>query len=82
MKKILISTAALALLMTPVLAQNKDMQTSGQAAQQQQLSRLFAGPGIIQGNAVYDCTGKYLGTDPDANVRHQLLREGDSTCGF
>ena len=48
--------------------------------QSQQLPRLFVGPGIIQGNAVYDCTGKYLGADPDPNIRHQLLREGDPTC--
>jgi hypothetical protein len=82
MKTIIISAAALALLVSPAMAQNqKKAQTTGQSMQQsQQLPRLFVGPGIIQGNAVYDCTGKYLGADPDVNIRHQLLREGDPSC--
>ena len=81
MKTIIISAAALALLITPVVAQQK-AQTTGQSMQKQsqQLPRLFVGPGITKGNDVYDCTGKYLGSDPDANIRHQLLREGDPTC--
>jgi hypothetical protein len=29
---------------------------------------------------VYDCTGKYLGTDPDPQIRLQLYREGDKSC--
>ena len=81
MKTIIISAAALALFISPVVAQQK-AQTTGQSMQKQsqQLPRLFVGPGIIQGNAVYDCTGKYLGADPDANIRQQLLREGDEAC--
>lgn len=78
-KALLVSAAALALFVTPGLAQQKN-QTTGQGAQQQ-YHRLFTGEGIIKGNDVYDCTGKYLGSDPDPNIRHQLLREGDSTCG-
>ena len=80
MKALVISAAALALFVSPVMAQQK-AQTSGQSMpKSQQLPRLFVGPGIIQGNAVYDCTGKYLGSDPDANIRNQLLRQGDPTC--
>ena len=80
MKTLIISAAALALFVSPVMAQQK-AQTTGQSMQQsQQLPRLFVGPGITKGNDVYDCTGKYLGSDPDANIRHQLLREGDPTC--
>ena len=81
MKTIIISAAALALFISPVVAQQK-AQTTGQSMQKQgqQLPRLFVGPGIVQGNAVYDCTGKYLGSDPDSNIRHQLLREGDESC--
>ena len=70
MKTIIISAAALALFISPVVAQQK-AQTTGQSMekQSQQLPRLFVGPGIIQGNAVYDCTGKYLGADPDPNIQ-------------
>ena len=35
--------------------------------------RLFAGPGITQGDDVFDCTGKYLGSDPDPAVRVRML---------
>lgn len=76
-KLLLISAAAVALLITPVLAQQNG--TTGQAVQtQKKLPRLSVGPGLIRGNDVYDCTGKYLGSDP--NVRHQILREGDPSC--
>jgi hypothetical protein len=78
-KTLIMSAAAFTLFVTPVLAQQK-AQTSGQGMQQQH-HRLFTGPGIIKGNDVYDCTGKYLGSDPDPNIRRQLLREGDSVCG-
>lgn len=80
MKALIISAAALALFVSPVMAQQK-AQTTGQSMQKsQQLPHLFVGPGITQGNAVYDCTGKYLGSDPDPNIRAQLLREGDESC--
>ena len=75
-KTLLISAAAIALLATPALAQKKATTGAGQ----QQMHRLFVGPGVTMGNDVYDCTGKYLGSDPDAKVRHQILREGDSSC--
>ena len=81
MKAFIISAAVLALFVSPVMAQKK-AQTTGEAAQQgQQLPRLFVGPGIVQGNAVYDCTGKYLGSDPDVNIRQQMLRQGEAECG-
>lgn len=67
--KIVIAAAAVALLASPVIAQGK-----------KESPRLFSGQGVMQGNAVYDCTGKYLGTDPDLNIRAQLLREGDPSC--
>jgi hypothetical protein len=35
--------------------------------------RLFAGSGITQGDDVFDCTGKYLGSDPDPAVRVRIL---------
>ena len=35
--------------------------------------RLFAGPGITQGDDVFDCTGKYLGSDSDPAVRVRML---------
>jgi hypothetical protein len=35
--------------------------------------RLFAGSGITQGNDVFDCTGKYVGSDPDPVVRARML---------
>ena len=80
MKTLILSAAALALFVSPVMAQKK-AQTTGQSAQQgQQLPHLFVGPGITQGNAVYDCTGKYLGWDPDPNIRAQMLRQGDESC--
>ena len=81
MKALIISAAALALFVSPVMAQKK-AQTTGQAAQQgQQLPRLFVGPGIVKGNAVYDCTGKYMGSDPDPKIQQQLLRRSASDCG-
>jgi hypothetical protein len=69
MMKIMIAAAAVALLASPVVAQDK-----------KEAPRLFTGQGITQGNAVYDCTGKYLGADPDAGIRAQLLKEG-GRCG-
>lgn len=81
MKVLIISAAAVALFVSPVMAQ-KTAQTTGQSAQQgQQLPRLFVGSGIAQGNAVYNCTGKYLGSDPDPNVRARILTHGAHECG-
>ena len=80
MNTLIILAAALALFVSPVIAQQK-AETTGQSMQKsQQLPRLFVGPGVTQGNAVYDCTGKYLGSDPDPNIRAQMLREGDESC--
>ena len=80
MNKLLLAAVAIALFGSPVLAQTRAT-TQGQGAQAAQPApRLFVGPGITTGNAVYDCTGKYLGADPDPKIRLELLREGDPTC--
>jgi hypothetical protein len=85
MKKTLLIIAGIALFVGPALAQKSTQ--SGQSgmkarAEQQQLPRLFVGPGLVRGNDVYDCTGKYLGSDPDPHVQQQLMKEGDKdVCG-
>lgn len=78
MKKILLTVAAIALFAGPALAYKGESQGNGMKAQakEQDAPRLFTGQGIVNGNAVYDCTGKYMGSDPDPNIRAQLLREG------
>ena len=81
MKKALLIVAGIALFAGPALAQTPVAQNSGgmkAQAQEQQAPRLFAGPGITDGNAVYDCTGKYIGSDPDPNVRAQMLKDDTS----
>ena len=47
----------------------------------EKIPRLFAGQGITQGNDVFDCTGQYIGSDPDPTVRARMLaaNAGD-TC--
>lgn len=81
--KMLIALAAFALLASPVLAQSQN-QSQGQAqkpaAAQRAPATTGAGPSVRGPNDVYDCTGKYLGTDPDVNIRAQILREGDPSC--
>lgn len=83
MKYVLIAAAALAMIVSPAFAQNQNQGNQQQRAQTQQRSttgaapRLFVGPGVISGNKVFDCTGKYLGEDPDPNVRSTLLRQGE-----
>jgi hypothetical protein len=69
MMKIVFAAAAVMLIASPVVAQDK-----------KEAPRLFSGQGVIQGNNVYDCTGKWLGADPDQNIRAQILREGDVSC--
>lgn len=88
-KSLLIAAATVALLAAPALAQKNlnagpppqqpgQMGTTGQATHP---PRLFTGKGITEGNAVYDCTGKYLGSDPDPSIRSQLLKsQGDASC--
>lgn len=84
MKKTLLIAASIALFMGPAFAQNSPQQNGMKARaeqqQQQQAPRLFEGPGIMAGNAVYDCTGKYLGSDPDPHVRLRMLKEGTDAC--
>jgi len=78
-KKIVIAAAALALLTVPVAAQQSKnaKQATNPQQQQQKAPRLFQGQGIQSGNAVYDCTGHYLGSDPDPQVRLQLLKDAN-----
>ncbi len=73
--RILIAATAVVLFASPVLAQ----QQTGKS-KEQVTPRLFSGQGVIRGNDVYDCTGKWLGKDPDANIRAQIQREGDPSC--
>ena len=90
MKKIALSAAVLALLSMPAFAQvtgpsNAPAQrNSGTAATSgsgvQVSPPASKTPGFTKGNDVYDCTGKYLGTDPDPQIRLQLYREGDKSC--
>lgn len=79
MKKTLLIAAGIALFAGPALAQHQNNGAKAQAqAQEQNAPRLFTGQGITDGNAVYDCTGKYMGTDPDPHIRAQLLKEGEN----
>lgn len=89
MKKTLLIAAGIALFVGPALAQTQNAPQGSQSgmkarAQQQQPPRLFVGPGLIHGNSVYDCTGKYLGTDPDPRIQQQLLKQGgqDEACQY
>lgn len=82
MKKSLLLAAGIALFVGPALAQTQiaQKQQNGMKTQTQQQNppRLFVGEGITDGNAVYDCTGKYMGSDPDPHIRAQLLKEGQN----
>jgi hypothetical protein len=81
--KMVIALAAFALLASPVLAQTQS-QEQGQAqkpaAAQRAPATTGAGPSVRGANDVFDCTGKYLGSDPDKNIRAQILREGGKAC--
>lgn len=81
--KLLIALAVFALLAAPVFAQTQN-QNQGQAqkpaAAQRAPATTGAGPSVRGPNDVYDCTGKYLGADPDINVRANILKEGDKSC--
>jgi len=79
--KMLIALAAFALLASPVLAQTQNQgQVQKPAAAQRAPTTTGAGPSVRGPNDVYDCTGKYLGTDPDRNIRAQIQKEGDPGC--
>ena len=80
--KMLIALAAFALLASPVLAQTQNQgQAQKPAAAQRAPATTGAGPSVRGPNDVYDnCTGKYLGSDPDVNVRAQILKEGAKPC--
>jgi hypothetical protein len=85
-KKLIVATAALAMLIGPALAQ------SGSRVQEQTSDPSKRGGPVTTGQAaptppavrgpndVY-CGGEYLGSDPDPKVRAQLLREaGQKDC--
>jgi hypothetical protein len=83
-KTLLIAVASLALFATPALAQMQLAQnsTKSQASKKKTPPRLFVGQGITEGNNVYDCTGKYLGSDPDPAVRAQILKSEGDECSM
>lgn len=90
MKTIALSAVALALLTLPAFAQvtgpsnapaQRDSGTAATSGSGAQVApRGTQSPGFLKGNDVYDCTGKYLGSDPDPKIRQQLYREGDQGC--
>ncbi len=69
MKRLILIAAAAGLLAAPVLAQ-----TSPKKPTAQQVQAAKKAPKAGNGNDVY-CGGKYLGSDPDANVRDQIKRD-------
>lgn len=83
MKKLLVSAVALAMIAGPVFAQTwvytgkhpKNEPAPTRTVKPGKVAPKEAGP-----NDVY-CNDKYLGTDPDPNVRYTILREGlQSEC--
>jgi uncharacterized protein YdeI (BOF family) len=80
MKKKMLLASAVALLAFPVLAQQGRPQTQTQPQTQNPAAARGTAPAVRGPNDVYDCKGKYLGTDPDPKARADLLRQGDPTC--
>ncbi len=76
MKRLLLMTAAVALLAAPVYAQNQPAPqpkaTTGQAQPKQ-------GPAVKGPNDVW-CGGVYLGSDPDPAIRLQILKDYKHEC--
>jgi hypothetical protein len=69
MKKLIIALAAAATLASPALAHSGHMKRAGNDLRGIQAQAMPAN----DGNAVY-ANGQYLGSDPDPQVRLQLLR--------
>lgn len=84
MKKIFLAIATLALIASPVLAQSKGDAPSAQPAAKSQATTGQAtqpktAPAIRGPNDVY-CGNEYVGSDPDAGVRLQMLRDFKKEC--
>lgn len=69
MQKLIIALAAAATLASPALAHSRHMKRAGHELRGIQAQAVPAN----DGNAVY-ANGQYLGSDPDPQVRLQLLR--------
>ena len=80
MKKLLVAATALALLGGPVLAQQKPETPAQPSARPMAPGTTGAGtptpqaPAVRGPNDVY-CGDKYIGSDPDPNVRMQMLKD-------
>ncbi len=75
MKRLLLITAAAALLAAPVFAQTQQSApkaTTGQAQPKQ-------APAVKGPNEVW-CGGVYLGSDPDPAIRLQMLKDYKHEC--
>jgi len=77
MKKLLLGAAALAMIAGPVFAQTwvyPGKQPRGQPAPTQSVQPSKPAPAKPTANDVYWCD-QYVGSDPDVNVRLQLLKD-------
>lgn len=86
MKRLIIATAALALLVGPALAQGdprfeepQSAYPEGQVTIEPQVPMTGQAPDVRGPNDVY-CGDTYLGTDPDPRIREDLLREHGRRC--
>jgi len=77
MKTLVAAVALTALIATPVFAQT-NKRTHGPRAQTQQTSPQARSTHPTNTNNVYDSSGRYLGSDPDATVRGMLLYDQGS----
>jgi hypothetical protein len=86
MKKLLATAALVTLIAAPALAQNPRHPVANRASAAAQASQT-APFGRSEGRThstnashdVYDASGKYVGSDPDVRIRHDLLRDEGST---
>lgn len=73
MKKLFVAAGVFALLASPLFAQGTNQGTVGQGVERPTVNKPAPkGPNTV--NDVY-CNGQYVGSDPDPNVRLQMLRE-------
>lgn len=81
MKMRIAAVALAALLATPALAQttqNQPRQYDPSASTREQngnQSQARVRPSVNQRNDVYDVRGRYIGSDPDSQVRSQLQQD-------
>ncbi len=74
MKRLLLIAAAVGLLASPVIAQTTGGKTLEQRAKAaEKVKKTGTSNDVI-------CGGKYLGSDPDANVRDQIKRDWGHEC--